>query len=160
MNQTKPIKSPGAISVAKYLETQFEVCGKSQAEIAAEVGFAKANFVSMIKNGKTKLPMNKVGLMASAIGVDPLFLFKLVMQEYQPETWEAIQRSILKQPFTTENEIELLSLFRQTAVQNPKIRTDADRKRLLHAFNTLGRDGGDGTTPDNRIASESAKDQT
>ena len=52
--------------VAKFVRRQIQVLGKSQVEIAAYCGFDKPNVITMIKQGKTKLPMTKVVKMGSA----------------------------------------------------------------------------------------------
>lgn len=131
---SKATKSP---TVAQYLEMQFNLCGKSQIEIATECGFPKPNILSMIKQGKTKLPISKIAVMAKSLGVDPLHLFKLCMQEYEPANWEAIQETILKQPVITANEMEIIRVIRKSNVINPKLRTNEERIRLLDVIATL-----------------------
>jgi hypothetical protein len=39
----------------------------------------------MLKQGITKLPITRVPGMAEAIGVDPIELFRLCMEEYMPD---------------------------------------------------------------------------
>lgn len=116
------MKKPSVIprlSVAEYITAQLDLCGKLQSEVAREAGFGSANVVTMIKQGKTKLPMAKVGVFAKAIGVDPLYMFQLVMSEYDPGTWEMISEYILKQPFISQNELEILEIVRTAKVINP-----------------------------------------
>lgn len=125
------------ITVAEYLTQQINLCGKTQSEIARESGFNKPNIITMLKQGATKLPMSKVGLMAKALEVDSLHLFKLMMQEYEPDTWEVLQDSILKQPVVTANELAIIEVIRQSNVVNPKIRTDDERTRLLDVISTF-----------------------
>lgn len=125
------------IKVNEYLAQQIDLCGKSQKEIAAEVGFPKPNIISMLKSGDTKLPIPKVGPMAKALGVDPVFLFRLVMQEYEPETWETIEGAILNMPVISDNEFEIVRILRQSNVPNPKVRTQEERMHLLDAFSRL-----------------------
>lgn len=130
----QPIK---ASTLAEYLEMQIHLCNKSQAAIASEVGFPSANVLSMIKRGKTRLPLNRVGPMAEALGLDSSHLFKMVMKEYNPETWGAIERYMLKQPFVSQNELEIIEVIRQSDVTNPKIRTKAEKAALLKVINTF-----------------------
>lgn len=126
-------------SVAEYLTWQINLCGKKQLEIAEICGFGKANIITMIKQGKTKLPLDKVGKMAKAIEVDPIHLFKMVMQEYMPETWTEVQRMI-GQEVITENELEFIKVIRESNVINPKLRTEEERIRLLDFVGTLHSD--------------------
>lgn len=123
-------------NVAEYLIGQINMSGKSQAEIAKDVGFNMANMITMLKKGLTKLPIDKVGLMAKSLGVDPLHLYKLCMVEYYPSTWEMIQ-GFLHQPTLTENEMEIIQIIRESNVINPKLRNEEDKVRLLEFVASL-----------------------
>lgn len=113
-------KTPLTITVAQYLETQLAACGKQQAEIAREVGFEKANVITMMKQGKTKLPLAKVGKIARALGVDGVNLFRLVMNEYYPETWEEIE-GIFQHRVLTENELAVVNAMRVANVGSARL---------------------------------------
>jgi len=126
-------------SVAEYLSWQIHLCGKKQLEIAEEVGFPKPNIITMIKQGKTKLPLDKVGKFAKAIEVDPIHLFKLCMQEYMPDTWKEIERMI-DQPVLTTNELEFIEIIRESNVSNPRLHTDGERQRFREFVETLHTD--------------------
>lgn len=134
------------ITVAEYLARQIDLSGKTQLEIARECGFEKPNVITMFKQGKSKLPISRVGVMAKALGVDPVYLFQLAMQEYEPDTWAVIQDSILKQPVLTQNELEILELVRSANVVNPKVRTIEEKERILTAINKL--------RPENAVAGD------
>jgi hypothetical protein len=67
----------------------------------------------MIKQGKTKLPINKVGPLAKVLGIDPVDLLRRVMAEYMPDTYEAVQELVGKS-FITEREMEIIRLVRST----------------------------------------------
>lgn len=136
MNATKVKASKPKLTVAEYLDAQINMCGKPQKQIAEEAGFPKPNIITMLKKGDTKLPLEKIGKFAKAIEVDPIHLFKLCMSEYQPETWIEIQK-MLGQPVLTVNELEILELIRGANVENPRLRTDEERTRLLEAIQTL-----------------------
>jgi hypothetical protein len=78
-------------AVSKFVRDRIRILGKQQTEIAAECGFVRPNMITMIKQGKTKLPLGKVGVMARALEADPVHLLKLCLSEYQPENWVAIE---------------------------------------------------------------------
>lgn len=141
-----PPQLKSKLTVAEYLTAQIDLCGKSQKDIARECGFEKPNVITMFKQGISKLPIARVGLMAKALGVDPLFLFQLVMNEYEPETWSAIQAQVLKQPAITANEAEIIEIVRSANVVNPKVRTIEERERILSAINKL--------RPENAVAGD------
>lgn len=126
-------------SVADYLNWQINLCGKKQLEIAEEVGFPKPNIITMIKQGKTKLPLDKVGKFAKAIEVDPLHLFKLCMLEYMPDTWKEIEKMI-DQPVLTTNELEFVEVMREANVTNPRLRTDDQRRKFREFVESLKSD--------------------
>lgn len=129
-----PRKRP---TVAEYLTAQIDLCGKAQLEIAKECGFGNANIITMFKQGKSKLPVSRIGAIAKALNVDALYLFTLVMSQYEPETWQVIEESIFKQPLLSRNELEIIEVLRESKVINPTIRTDEERGRLMAVFNTL-----------------------
>lgn len=133
--RVKPRSTP--VTVAEYLTQQIALCGKTQSEIAREAGFNKPNIISMLKQGATKLPINKIAAMSKALGVDPTFLFRLVMSEYEPETWAVIEEQILHQPVISDNEFAIIQVIRKSNVINPQIRNSDDRKRLLEAVSHL-----------------------
>lgn len=58
---------------------------KSQREIAAEIGYDKANMLSMIKHGDSRVPLDKIPLLAKALEVDVATLFKLALEQYWPD---------------------------------------------------------------------------
>lgn len=136
MAETKTKSSKSKLSVAEYLEAQINMCGKSQKQIAEEAGFPKPNIITMFKKGDTKLPLEKIGKFAKAIEVDPIHLFKLCLAEYQPETWAEIQK-MFGQPVLTTNELEILEVIRSANVENPRVRTDAERDNIRQVIETL-----------------------
>lgn len=100
------------ITVAKYISQQLVMCGKSQIEVANEIGYSNPNVITMFKQGKTKLPIVKVKLLAKSLGVDPVFLLKLVMTEYMPDTWNVVS-DILGGSIITEPEERILGVIHQ-----------------------------------------------
>ncbi len=81
-------------TVGEYLTEQLALCGKTQREVAEEVGFETPNVVTMLKQGQIKLPLNRVGPLARSLGVDAVYLLSLAMREYMPETFKAIEEAI------------------------------------------------------------------
>lgn len=99
--------------VAALVAEQIRIIGKKQMEIAEEAGFDNPNVITMIKQGRTKLPLAKVGSMAKALELDPIFLLKLCIKEYQPDTWEAISPLLEEMP--TSDEMKILVAVRNWA---------------------------------------------
>lgn len=134
--RTKSTPRP-KMSVAEYITHQINLCGKTQAMVAKESGFPQANIISMLKNGTTKVPLSKVSAIAKSIGVDPMYLFRMVMAEYQPELWSAIESLVMSQGVFTQNEMDIIKVVRESGVENPAIKTDEDREILKSAINRL-----------------------
>lgn len=100
-------------TVAEFITHQIRVSGKSQVEIASEMGYDKPNIITMFKQGRTRIPLDKVGPLAKALGIDPALLLKKVMGEYMPDTLAALQ-SVLDGLQLTQNERELITAYRET----------------------------------------------
>lgn len=131
---SKAATATKAKSVAEYVTWQINLCGKPQIQIAKEVGFEKPNVITMIKQGKTKVPINKISSMAKALEVDPVFFLKMCMQEYMPDLLDAVT-TITNQPIVTANEMEFIEAIRGANPNDPKLSSKADRA-ALRAFIT------------------------
>lgn len=132
------------LTVAEYLTKAIELSGKTQREVAREVGYEKPNVVSMMKQGQTRVPLEKAPLFARACGVDPSFFLRLVLEEYHPQAYEVI-RDTVGEPLT-RNERELLAIYRRAA-PNDDIEITSDRAEgILEALEgnsgSRGKSGG------------------
>lgn len=76
--------------VAQEVTRMVNGCEKSQYDISVEMGLQKSNFITMIKQGRTKVPLDKVVPLARACGEDPAKLMLLCIEEYQPALIEAL----------------------------------------------------------------------
>lgn len=95
---------------AAFLDRAIEFSGKAQSEIAREAGFAKPNVLSMMKQGQTKVPIDRIPALAEACHVDPVHFLKLALQEYQPEIYDVLRETV-GEPLT-RNETELVIAYR------------------------------------------------
>lgn len=124
------VKAP--INVAGFIKQQLAISEKTQKDIALEVGFKQPNNISMIKDGVSKLPINRVPAFAKALNVDTVHLLRIVMREYMPETWAVIE-GVLSQALVTDNEKALLRLVRKASrnmdidYTHPKIAATIER---------------------------------
>lgn len=123
------------LTVAEYLTKAIELSGKTQREVAREVGYEKPNIVSMMKHGQTRVPLEKAPLFARACGVDPTFFLRLVLEEYHPKAAKIV-RDTLGEPLT-ENERKLIDLYRRAA-PNDEIEITPDREQAI--LEALGAD--------------------
>lgn len=114
-----------ASKVAEFIANRQLAMGMTNQEIADHVGYANANVISMMKKGRTKLPLEKVGVMADALGADPAKMMRMTLKEYAPELLDTIEKC-LGGVVVTENEKALLEIWRDaTNNADPAIPEDA-----------------------------------
>ena len=118
----KGVKPFGHTAIAKYLDEKIEdmKAFKTQRQIAEEVGFKIPNMISMLKNGDSKVPLDKIVLLARALDADAGHLLRLGLEQY----WEGFG-DVIAQIFghiASTNELELfLNKWRQvTGDMDPK----------------------------------------
>jgi transcriptional regulator with XRE-family HTH domain len=149
--------------VAEFLAQQITLSGKSQRDIASEVGYENANVITMMKQGLTKIPITKVGAFARALDVDPAYFLRLVLSEYMPETWAAIEDALDGTILTRNERLFIHEYRRRTGNTDPippvrseiKVRllpdeaasgesrgADAFAERLPNAINAAGGEEG------------------
>src|SRR5690606_4507891 len=85
MVRTKPY---GGTELAAFLSHRIAElkAKKSQAEIASDAGYPDAKRISMLKDGTTKLALDRVVDLAKALEVDPARRFRLAMLQSGHET--------------------------------------------------------------------------
>lgn len=133
------------LTVAEYFTEQVNLCGKTQVQIAEEMGFDIPNVISNIKKGKTKLPLTRVGLAAKSLGIDAIFLLKMVLVEYfppepkkpdLPTVWDVFEKATGR--LVTQNEFDIIEQIRvHTNNQNPAMRSDEAAEKLSDFANLL-----------------------
>lgn len=106
-------KSPRTIPVAEFIKTQIRQSGRTQTEIAKEIGYPP-NMLAMISNGASRLPLNKVPALASSLGVDPLLLLRMAMTEYEPLLWNVLATTFQGR-LLTANEVRMVEAIREGA---------------------------------------------
>ncbi len=92
------MKKAKTLTVAEFLSISIASSDKTQAEIAKLCGFGTPNVLTMIKQGKMKVPIGRAPAIAKALGIEPYELIALAMSEYEPETWQAIQEHFTVKP--------------------------------------------------------------
>ncbi|QIG75651.1 hypothetical protein EVC20_080 [Rhizobium phage RHph_Y2_17_1] len=118
--------------VARFLDKHIDqVVNRSHREIAQAAGWTQSNMVTMIKKGDAKLPLDRVAALARAIDVDPLFLFRMALEQFMPEDAETAR---MLDFICTENEVEILKVIREASDNSdPKI-NDRQRAAIAEAF--------------------------
>ncbi|BBI61796.1 helix-turn-helix domain-containing protein [Vreelandella sulfidaeris] len=100
-------------------ERQLDL-GLTNQDIATGIGYANQNVISMIKKGRTKLPIDKVEKLARVLSVDESKLMRMALNEYMPDTLKVIERCL--GATVTKNELALLEIWRDaTNHEDPSI---------------------------------------
>ena len=94
-------------TVAEFISNQIWTSGKSLVEIAREIDLPNANFLSMIKKGRARVPTNRIPALAKALGIEPQSLFQSCLKEYDKDLLKTI-RLCLPGAFLTSEDLELL----------------------------------------------------
>ncbi|WP_425044639.1 XRE family transcriptional regulator [Primorskyibacter sp. S87] len=121
--------------LAKYVERRvLELKSKkSQLQIASEAGFPNPNMVTMIKNGTSKLALDRVPSMARALECDPAYLMRLALEQAVGDTSAQAIVEIFGTPVTA-NELGWLQEIRDAADHSDPRITSRSRAALRAIF--------------------------
>jgi hypothetical protein len=87
--------------------------GKSRTQIASEIGYYGAKVIKNYEEGALQVPLDKIGPLATALNLDPVFLLRLALLEYHPEIQGAIETLFGGRALLTQNEISLIQALRK-----------------------------------------------
>ncbi|WP_210526684.1 helix-turn-helix domain-containing protein [Rubellimicrobium arenae] len=125
----------GAGKFATFLRTRLVELAptKTQADVAREAGFTNQNMVSMLKNGQTKLALDRVAALARALEVDPRRLYLLALdQEGHATTAREIEE--IFNAIVTKNEAEWLEAIREASDHTDPALTKRARAAIYGIF--------------------------
>ena len=88
------ITGPKATRFVRHIDDLINASGKSQRQIAYEMGYDKPNLITMFKQGTTRVPAEKVPALAEALEVDPAALLRMWMEDYSPELLAVVDANI------------------------------------------------------------------
>lgn len=97
--------------IANYVSRSIKLSGKPNTQIAHEAGFSHSNFVSMIKTGKSQVPMARIPALAKAMGTDPKILLDGCLAVYHPELHKVIS-SLAPGALISRGELALIRVLR------------------------------------------------
>ncbi|MBV0912505.1 helix-turn-helix domain-containing protein [Anianabacter salinae] len=124
-------KSPAA----EFLAEAILISDKTQKEIAEDAGFTAVNMLTMMKQGHSKIPIERIPALALALEVSAEQFLEIAMKEYHPETWEVIQRTY--RPSLNENQRRLLEIMYQVETYDGPIIWDYKLEDSLRAMMVL-----------------------
>ena len=99
----------------------LELRPKSQRDIGIEAGFTNVNMISLLKSGRTKLPLDRVPALAKALKSDPKRLFLLALQQGGNETTNKAMEEVFG-TVVTDHEVGWLEEIRSASDHtNPRL---------------------------------------
>ena len=130
------IKKPHANTrLAKFVEKRVLELRprKSQIEIANEAGYTNPNMISMIRNGATKLALDRVPGLAIALECDPKHLFRMALEQSLGSTASRTIAEIFG-TVVTRNEVAWLEEIRDASDKSDPTLTLRLRSALRGVF--------------------------
>lgn len=134
-------KKPGmpyaGSQIAQYISKQIDALQgiKTQREIAAEIGYDKANIISMFKRGEMRVPLDKIPALATSLNVDAAFLFRLAMLQYWPDRADTVTK--IFGTIVTQNEAAIIERIRELTNNTDPALTDRFDKALTAALKSV-----------------------
>ena len=129
-------KKPHAHSnLAKFIERRILELKpkKSQLQIASESGFPNPNMVTMIKQGASKLALDRVPSMARALDCDPSYLMRLALEQAEGDTAAQALIEVFGSPVTV-NEMGWLQEIRAASDNSDPRMTSRARTTIRTIF--------------------------
>jgi transcriptional regulator with XRE-family HTH domain len=121
-------------SLAEFLNANWHLVGRTNAEVAKEMGFSAPNVVSLWRTGKSRVPIERLPQLAELLRIDLAALFPLWAEQYLPtsarkEGWgEAAYRALksIIERIADEGEMRILKAIRKgLAGASTGVTTDA-----------------------------------
>jgi hypothetical protein len=106
---------------------------KTQAEITSESGFAYANMMTFLRNGKNKVPLDRAPSLAKALEVDLAYLMRLALDQAVGSTAAKAITNIFGTP-ETENTRGWLAKLRGASDNTDPRLTARSRAALRGVF--------------------------
>ena len=105
---------------------------KTQTQVAREAGFPHPNMLSMIRHGKTRLPLERVPALAEALELDAALLFRLALAE----SWPGYERVVIRifGAVLTEDERDMMAFIRHVSGGKVPQLTPRLEKAIKEAF--------------------------
>jgi transcriptional regulator with XRE-family HTH domain len=97
--------------LAAFIAARIDSSTKTQSEIAAEAGLEHANFLSMVRNGRSRLPLGRTLALADALDVPQEDLLRRCLEAYEPQLYAILVAVFPGMSFTPE-ELEIIRLVR------------------------------------------------
>lgn len=109
---------------------------KNQKEIASRAGYTNPNMITHLKNGSSKVSLDRVPDLAAALEVDPKLLLRKAILQYVSEDKVSAIADLLSD-VATDNELALLKFIRQVNGGRDVALNDRTKTAIRAAFGAL-----------------------
>lgn len=124
-----------ASPVARYLTEAIDRSEKTQREIAKAIGYNNPNIITMFKQGLTRVPIDKVPMLAEALDRSPIEFMTIALREYAPHLITVFEQVFGR--MVTDNEFEIVAFIRSISHgSDPRLSSDRQRELIAAAFGT------------------------
>jgi transcriptional regulator with XRE-family HTH domain len=106
---------------------------KNQRDIAIAAGFTNPNMLSMLKNGDTKLAIDRTASLAAALEADPKYLLRLALAQQGNETMFRVYDEIIG-TVVSQNEVGWLEVLREASGNSDPAITSRARSAMRAIF--------------------------
>jgi hypothetical protein len=114
----------------RILELRYK---KTQREIATTAGFTNPNMLTMLKQGHSKLPIDRVATLAAALEVDSKYMLRLALAQHGNETMVRVYDEVLG-TVVSQHEVGWLRLLREASDNSDPAVTTRARSTILSIF--------------------------
>lgn len=91
-------------TAANYFADSLASSGLTQYELGNQVGFKTTNVISLFRNGRSRIPFDRISAICLAINADESKLLDLCLREYEPELHRLVIRHYKTSSAKSENE--------------------------------------------------------
>lgn len=77
-------------ATASMIKAAVNLQIKTIGELASECGWESSNVLSMILNGRMRVPMERVPALAQVLGLDRAELLAVLLKEYRKGEWDVL----------------------------------------------------------------------
>lgn len=107
-------------NTADFIAKALRASPLTPEDITARVGFSRVSHLTMMANGLTRVPLDRIPALSAALDVSCSELLFTALEEYHPEVHRLLTE-VLGLPLCEEE--ELISLYRITALEG-RVRID------------------------------------
>ncbi len=116
---------------ANMLSKAIDASGLTQREIADRIGFKHTSIISTIKQGVTRVPLNRILVLSQTLGMDEKEFLILAIEEYHPGVHEVLV-DVLGVPLI-DAELGILTMFRMADLRGD-IEAEGPFRQALEAL--------------------------